>query len=448
MNKITVPPVVFAVVNRDPRELKPRPNNPRTHSKKQLRQTAASISEFGFLSSVLIDANDMIIAGHARVEAAKLLGLQSVPTCEVTHLTEAQVRAFVIADNKIALNAGWDPKLLTLELREISIEANFDITITGFSVPEIDNIFGTLESEHEDDEIPAFDQSLPAVSRVGDLWHCGEHSIFCGDATKSDSYSRLLNGNTAQLVCIDPPYNVPVDGHVSGLGGNRHREFPMARGEMSRIQSTNFLKSSFSNLAAHSDDGALQYVFMDWRHMTEILSAGEQAYSEFKNLCVWNKMRGGMGSLYRSQHELVFVFKSGKAPHTNNIELGQHGRNRTNVWNCSGMSSFGKNRAAALALHPTVKPNALIADIILDASERGGIVLDVFGGSGTTLIAAHKCGRHGYIMELDPLYVDTILRRFLRTYNIEAILVETGQTFSEVASARRIHISDAKAEND
>ena len=419
--------------------LKPCARNPRTHSKKQIRQIADSIERFGFNNPVLIDRAGGIVAGHGRVEAAKLLGLENVPTIRLEDLTEAEVRAYVIADNRLAELAGWDRELLAIELQGlIELDLDFDVTITGFETPEIDILIGELDADEEDDpadEVPELGDG-PPVTRPGDIWCIGKHRLICGDATDPDTYARLLDGAEAQMVFADPPYNVPIDGHVSGLGKVKHREFAMATGEMSEDEFTAFLATVFRNQAGHSADGAIHFICMDWRHLGEVLAAGKSAYSELKNLCVWAKTNGGMGSLYRSQHELVFVFKAGTAPHINNVELGKHGRYRTNVWSYAGINSFGKDRDAELALHPTVKPVKMVADAILDCSKRSGIVLDAFAGSGTTLIAAEKTGRRGYGIELDPRYCDVIVRRMAGAFKVEAVHAATGKPFAEIERER------------
>ena len=433
---------------KDPRGLNPRARNPRIHSAKQVRQIAASIAQFGFVSPILVDSTDGIIAGHGRVAAAKLLGMCDIPTVQVDHLSPAQIRAYVIADNKLAENAGWDRNLLALELQELSVELHFDVAVTGFETGEIDILIGELgQTEPEAaDNVPEIDRSKPAISRLGDLWRIGEHVLFCGDALDKISYRSVLGSKKAQMIFTDPPYNVPVAGHVSGKGKVKHREFAMASGEMTSADFTKFLKATFDRLEACSIDGSIHFICMDWRHMGEVLAAAT-SYSELKNLCVWAKTNAGMGSLYRSQHELVFVLKSGKAPHINNVELGRFGRNRTNIWSYAGVNTFGKNRDAELAMHPTVKPLNLVADAILDCSKRGGIVLDSFAGSGTTLIAAEKTGRRGFGIELDPYYVDTIIRRFAEAYEIGAVHTQTGQTFEQM-SAKQLTLKGARGEKE
>lgn len=422
------------IAYRDPKTLTPRSNNSRTHSRRQIKQLAASIREFGFLRPVLTDSQGTIIAGHAATFAAIELGLDVIPTVAAGHLTPAQIRAYVIADNRIAELAGWDRTLLATELKALSLELNFDVTVTGFETAEIDILIGEVSVEAPDkaDATPAIDRSRPSLSQPGDVWMIGDHCLYCGDATNVESYAALLGEERAQMVFTDAPYNVPIDGHVSGAGRIRHPEFAMASGELSREAYTDFLKTVFRHLADFSIDGSIHFQCIDWRHVSEMIAAGEEAYTEHKNTCVWVKTNGGMGSLYRSQHEFVFVFKNGKAAHINNVELGRFGRNRSNVWSYAGANSFGKDRDAVLATHPTPKPIALVADAILDCSKRGGLVLDAFAGSGTTLIAAEKTGRKGRGIELDPYYVDTILTRFDQTFGLKAVHAASGVRFDDL----------------
>ena len=429
------------VVERPVGSLKPYARNARTHSKKQLRQIAASIERFGFTNPVLITEESEIIAGHGRVEAAKLLGRTSVPTLVVSHLTDAERRAYILADNKLALNAGWDRDMLAIELQGL-VDLDFDAELTGFSLAEIDF---TLDEARErspktrdagEDVVP--EQGLDPVCETGDLWQLGEHRLLCGDARDPAAYATLLGGERADLVFTDPPYNVKIDGNVCGLGSVRHREFAFASGEMSERQFTEFLVATLGNVSAVMRDGAIAFVCMDWRHMGELLAAGRECFTELKNLVVWNKTNGGMGSFYRSKHELIFVFKQGEAPHTNSFGLGDGGRYRTNVWDYAGISSVGAARDEELAMHPTVKPVALVADAIRDCSRRGEIVLDAFGGSGSTLIAAEKTGRRALLIEYDPLYCDTIVRRWQTYSGKRAVLADTKQAFESVEEARAI----------
>ncbi len=428
------------IVLQRPKALQPRPGNPRVHSSAQIRQIARSIEEFGFNSPVLVDAEGLIVAGHGRVEAAKLLGLARIPTIRLDHMSPAQLRAYVLADNRLAERSTWDKGLLAKEFQLLTGDAvEFDITTTGFGTGEIDLLLGETETGKPDaaDEVPEVGDAKSAVTRPGDLWQLGEHRLLCGDATDPVSYAKLMGRRRAQMVCVDPPYNVAIDGHVCGSGSIRHREFAMASGEMTPAQFTAFLEETLGLLAGASVDGAILFVCMDWRHTWELTSAARNTGLELKNLVVWRKDNAGMGSMYRSQHELVFVLKSGQASHINNVQLGRFGRYRTNVWEYPGVNSLRKGRRQDLEMHPTVKPVALVADAMRDCSNRDGIVLDCFGGSGTTLIAAHQTGRRGYVMEIDPVYVDVSIRRFETFAGIGAVLAETGQPFAEVAAERQ-----------
>jgi DNA modification methylase len=393
------------------------------------------MSCFGFVSPALINANAEIIAGHARVEAAKALGLKRIPCIRVEHLSKAQEKAYRLADNRLAELATWDHDLLAKELQVLTeMDLDFSIEDIGFNTAEFDLIIeGDDRKQRPDpaDEVPPPVVDRPAVAQAGDLWQLGPHGLFCGDARDARSFERLMGAEKAQIGFADPPYNVPIHGHASGLGRTRHREFAMAAGEMSSNEYLDFLESSCANLVAFTVDGAIHFICMDWRHAKPLLIAGERVYSELKNICVWNKDNGGMGSLYRSKHEFIFVFKAGTAPHINNIELGRSGRYRTNVWDYPGVNSFRNGRDDELAMHPTVKPVALVADAIRDCSKRGGIVLDPFAGSGTTLIAAEKTGRRAAAIELDPLYVDTAIRRWQAFTGKPAIHAETGLSFAE-----------------
>jgi DNA modification methylase len=412
--------------------LKPYPNNPRKHSKAQVRQIADSIKAFGFTNPVLVDADGTILAGHGRVEAAKLLKLAEVPTLRLDHLSPAQKKAYIIADNRLAERSGWDDDTLATELQALmGMEAEFDLTVTGFDMPEIDlKVQGIDEPDLDgDDELP----EVPAepVAHTGDRWALGDHLLVCGDALNPVTYEDLLGGGQAQMVITDPPYNVAIPGNVSGKGKVIHEDFAMASGEMSDEQFAGFLATACGNMAAHSIDGAITYIFMDWRHIDTLLAVGKDIYPELKNLVVWNKDNGGMGNLYRSKHELIAVFKKGHAPHINNIELGKHGRYRTNVWNYRGVNTLRAGREEELAMHPTVKPVRLLADAMLDCSHRGGLILDPFGGSGSTLIAAERTGRHARLIELEAKFVDVTILRWQGMTGQEAVNAATGLTFSE-----------------
>jgi DNA modification methylase len=427
--------MLLAITYRAVADLKPYARNARTHSRKQVKQIAAAIKEFGFTNPVLIDESDQIIAGHGRVAAAKLLDIQEVPTLQLSHLSPVQKRAYILADNRLAEKAGWDKEILAVELQGL-LNDGFEVVLTGFEVPDVDVVLDAAaeakSDQHDDDVIP---DPGPAISRTGDLWQLGGHRLLCGNALDGGSYRTLLGGARAGLVITDPPYNVAINGHAGGKGQIQHRDFEMGCGEMTSAAFTTFLITTFEHLAANSTDGSIHYTFMDWRHMREMLEAGHAVYSELKNLCVWNKTNGGMGKFYRSKHELVFVWKSGAAPHLNNFELGQHGRNRTNVWDYAGVNSFRSERMDELQMHPTVKPAGMIADAIRDCSKRGDLVLDPFCGSGTILIAAERTGRKARAMEIDPVYVDVAIRRW-QALTGKAATLTTGETFEEVAEQR------------
>lgn len=416
--------------------LEPSPRNTRTHSKHQIRQIAESIRVFGFTNPVLIDGKNRIIAGHGRVEAAKLLGMTEVPTIRLEQLTEDQIRAYIIADNKLAENAGWDKATLAIELGYLMTLENvdFDVTITGFEVPEIDVLLeDTNGAVAKEDEIPApvFDQA--PVTQPGDLWSLGKHRILCGNSLHAASYQVLMGSRRAAAVFTDPPYNVKIDGHATGNGSTRHREFAMASGEMSEAEFLTFLNNSLRLLAQYGTNNSVHYICMDWRHVAELIAAGKQNYDEFINCCIWVKDNGGMGSFYRSQHELVLVFRKGRS-HRNNVQLGQYGRYRTNVWQYPGIHTLSKQSEEGnlLALHPTVKPVAMVADAILDCTARGELVLDAFLGSGTTLTAAERVGRVCGGIEIDPLYVDVAIRRWQKYTGEDAVHATTCKRFDEI----------------
>jgi DNA modification methylase len=416
--------------------IKPHPKNARTHPRKQIERLAVSIREFGFTNPILVDEAGVILAGHARWQAAKDVGLKTVPIIVLRGLSEARKRAYVLADNKIAELAGYDRSALAAELEELSsllAADDLDLSLTGFDPAEIDGLFSDFIDPEADpaDDVPEI-KAAP-VSRKGDLWVMGErHRLLCDDARQSD-YGRLMRGDQAGMGFSDPPYNVSIPKTV-GRGRVKHRNFAMAAGEMSAAVFAKFLTEVLSAAAAVSVDGALHYICMDWRHIREMQDAGNAVYSELKNLVVWAKTNAGQGALYRSQHELIFVYKVGEGSHLNNIELGRHGRNRSNVWTYAGANTFRAGRMADLAAHPTVKPVALVADAIRDASRRGDIVLDPFMGVGTTILAAERIGRRAYGIEIDPLYVDAAIRRWQAVTKRDAVLEGTGQTFDEIAA--------------
>jgi len=416
---------------RKPADLRPDPRNARTHSAKQIAQIAKSIEGSTFANPILLDEHDGVIAGHGRLLAAKSLGLTTVPTIKITGLTPLQVRTLRLADNKIALNAGWDLDLLTSELEQIELEG-VDLELIGFSTGEIDGL--RLEDDPDDDAIPA--APVTPATRLGDIWRLGPHRVGCGDVKDTVVLDRLMAGAKADAAFLDPPYNVKVDGHAGGKGRIKHREFAEASGEMSCEAFADFLTTTLGACAGVSRDGAVHFVCMDHHHVEELVAAGAKAYAKRLNIATWVKSNAGMGSLYRSGHELVFVYRVGQAQHRNNVELGKHGRNRTNVWEYASVNTFGGSRRHDLALHPTVKPAQLVADAIQDVTARGELVLDAFLGSGTTLIAAERTGRRFVGLDIDPVYVDVAITRWSEMTGGEPVLEATGEALRQVVKRR------------
>lgn len=417
--------------------------NPRGHPEKQLVKLMASITEFGIALPVLVDVHDTIIAGQAVTEAARRLGMTEIPVIVARDWTPAQVRAYRLADNRLAELATWDRDLLVLELESIIELGEVSIDLVGFETGEIDLLLepvppggtGTVGSDPDDQQLAT---PVHPVARPGDLWLLGDHRVLCGSSLDPEEWKRLMEGREAAMVFTDSPFNVKVNGHVRGKGRTRHAEFAMASGEMSVPEFTKFLTDGIGAMAAVTREGGLLYLFMDWRHAEELQAAARACELSLINLCVWNKTNGGQGSLYRSKHELVFVVKKGTVPHTNNVQMGRHGRYRTNVWDYAGVNAFGATRADDLADHPTVKPVALVADAIRDVTKPGEIVIDGFLGSGTTVLAAERTKRVAYGIEIEPAYVDVAIRRWEKRSGREAVLAETGDTFAQVRAARDI----------
>jgi DNA modification methylase len=444
--RTTPPPLIWStrsVEERSISSLEPYVTNNRHHTDKSIARLKNSVAKFGFVAPMVIDRDGVIVCGHGRYFAAKALGLQTVPCVVVDHLSNAEVRALRIADNKLAELSCWNEDALRFEFRDLcdldlAGALDFDLQVTGFETAEIDLVLaGDVEEEAEDDA-ETIGEPAPgqlAVTKAGDLWGAGGHRVLCGDALDRVSYATVLGDEAPSMVVTDPPYNVAVQGHVRTGTDNRHREFAMASGEMSGDEFVTFLKTFIACAIASLPEGGIVMIFMDWRHIDQLILAGKASGLELINLCVWNKTNGGMGSLYRSKHELVCVFKKPGAAHVNNVELGRYGRYRTNVWDYAGVNSFGPSRTADLADHPTVKPTALVADAIMDVSHRGDIVLDPFGGSGATLLAAEKTGRRARLIELDPLYVDVAIRRWQALTGKAAVHLATGETFDARASS-------------
>ena len=416
--------------------LKAYATNPRTHSREQLKVLTQSIRAFGFVAPIVVDESDTVVGGHGVLLAAKELGYTTIPVVRLTHLGEADKKALRIGLNRAAELAGWDLKLLALEFKSLveistTLSLAFDLSLTGFSLPEIDRTINDGDAKDEDEAVEEPNRREPPVSHLGDLWLLGEHRLINGDACDSAAYAALLGEEHAAVGLHDAPYNVSVTRHVSKSG--RHQEFIFASGELNEEKFAVFLSKFLRQARAHSRPGAVQFSFIDWRHIGEMLKAGQSAGLEVTNVCIWDKGVGALGSLYRSQYEMVFVFSDPGGPVLNNVQLGRFGRNRTNVWNWPGARSLRKE----LELHPTPKPVGLLAEAILDVSNRGDIVLDSFSGSGSTIIAAAKTGRRGRAIELDSHYVDVGVLRWQAWSGEVARHVQTGLTFEQLKERRR-----------
>ena len=404
------------------------PKNARRHSDRQIRQIAKSIEVFGFNVPILVDADLRVVAGHGRVLACMSVGVEQAPVIRLEHLSEHQVRAFMIADNRLNENGDWDDRLLGEQFKVLSeAEINFELDVTGFETSEIELFIENLTPEPArqtdlDDVLP--EASSIRVSRNCDLWRLGKHRVLCGDALSRVSYEALMDGQKAHLVFIDPIY-----GYVSRFGEIDDPEFAMASGQLSETEFTKFLVKVFGLLGRSGSDGAHHFICTGWKHAPELLTAARQTYREFKNLCVWCKDVATQGSLYRSQHELVFIFKNSKGRNRNNGQLGRH---RSNVWKHRRMnSSTGTtDKEDPSKLQP--KPVELVADVVLDCTARGEIVLDTFLGMGTTVIASEQTGRACFGIELNPVYVDATIRRWQNFTSQQAVNALSGRTFNEI----------------
>jgi DNA modification methylase len=420
-------------------QIKPDSRNSRTHSGKQIRQIANSIAAFGYTNPLLVDEDFVLIAGYGRYKAAELVGLAQVPVIVIAGLSPARRRALAIADNKIAANAGWDRERLAIEIPELADLLNaegLDVSILGFEPVEIDQLQTDFEEHGTDpqDNIEPNWWRAVAVSKPGDLWALGNHKLLCGDARCAGDIARLTTGCRADLAFLDPPYNLRLGG-VVGRGRTKHSEFAMASGEMSSPDYVRFLGLTLDAAASASREGAVHFVCVDWRHYPELVAAATPIYGEVINVAVWVKSNAGQGSFYRSQHEFISVFRVGKTPHLNNIELGRHGRSRSNVWHYAGVNTFRAGRLDELRSHPTAKPVALIADAIKDCTRRGDVVLDTFSGSGSTIMAAERVGRHARALEIEPRFVDVAIRRWQAFTGRDAFHAESGLSFDEIEAA-------------
>lgn len=420
--------------------LQPNPRNARKHSARQVALLVENIKAFGFTQPIIVDENNVILCGHARHTAAIMGSVSHVPIIRLSHLDATKKRALAIADNKLAELGEWDIESLVEELNVLfdpDSELSFDPRVLGFENLELDQILDeqppTGRTDPADRVEPPNRESVP-ITNTNDVWSCDQHKVICANALEERTYQILMGEERAEIAFTDPPYNVPNAGHVSGRAGVR--EFAMAAGEMCSEQYVHFLAAFCAFTLRFALRGAIFYICMDWRHLREIQSAADPIFGPLKNLIVWVKSNAGMGSFYRSQHEFILVYGAPGGKPINNFGLGGKGRYRTNVWRYPGFNSFGRNRDAALAMHPTVKPVAMVADALMDCSNRGSIVLDPFGGSGTTMIAAERTGRRARLIEIDPLYCDVIVTRWQEYTGKTARLAETNETFEQVKLRR------------
>lgn len=416
-------------------QLREYQNHSRKHTKSKIQKLANLIREYGFVIPILINGKSEIVAGHARVLAAKEAELAEVPVISIDHLSDNQIRAFRIADNKICEGSEWDYETLKIEFCEL-IDLNFDLELTAFEIPEIDMVvLGENPSDSTDpnDDLPPLPEH--PIVRPGDIFNLGQHRIACIDCRNIDQLTTLMSSNTASMVITDPPYNLQING-VALKRKDIHSEFVMASGEMSSNEYTQFLVDTFTAFRQFSSENSLHYHFIDHKHLYEMLDAGNQVYDKQINICVWVKSNAGMGAFYRSQHEFCCIFQSGRDTHQNNVQLGRFRRNRSNVWHYPGLNSFSEDRSGLLASHPTVKNAQMIAGAILDASKPNDVILDGFLGSGTTVLAADKTGRICYGCEIEPKYIEVCIERFRSVSDAPIIHVETGQTFDELKQSR------------
>ncbi len=409
--------------------IKPYHRTLRRHDRHKIEKIKKLIGRFGQVAPIIIDANGIIVDGHCVWQAMRELDAGEIATITVAGRTDPEVRALRLALNRLPAEAAWDNQQLRSEFEEL-IGLSFDLELTAFDTAEIDHALDLdlpQANVVEDQKIPAIEAR--AVSKLGDVWVCGDHRVGCGNALDTDFVALVCDGLQANVSFVDPPYNIPIAGFVSGKGRIQHREFVQGAGEMSPEEFTKFLAAALKVLQSVIAPNALIFVCMDWRHLYELLSAGRQNGLALYNVCAWIKNNAGMGALYHNQHELISVFNTGSEAPTNNVQLGRHGRSRSNVWNYRGQNSSGSDRDALLASHPTVKPVAMIADALRDVTKRGGAVLDTFLGSGSTLIAAEDTGRRCLGTELDPLYLDVTVRRWQQHTRSDAIHAATGELF-------------------
>lgn len=425
-----------------PSTLTPTSGSPRYHPKSQTRALSKSLQAFGQVLPILVDSDNRIISGLALWQVARELGLPEVMVIRIDYLSEPQVKALMIALNRLGDLSKWDDEALKTVLVDLQeLELDFDIEATGFTEIEIELRVQDLDFT-QPDEAPVVVGQGPTIVTAGELWKLGDHLLYSGDALQATSWQALMAAELADAVVTDPPFNVQIDGHVTGSGKHRHREFAVASGELSPSAFTEFLKTAMGHAHQWSTSGSVHHWAMDWRHVVEVGTAGQSTYERFLNMAVWAKNRPGMGSYLRSQHELFFIFAKGGAPARNNVQLGRFGRSRSNIWSYPSAASLAKTSEEGnpLSFHPTVKPLALICDILLDCTVKGDIIADPFAGSGTTLIACEKLDRKARVIELDPAYCDLIIRRWQHWTGEPAVRDADGVRFTaleEEAQAAR-----------
>ena len=426
----------LVVTRRPVGDLKPYPKNARRHSRKQLRKIAESLQRFGWTNPILIDENGMVLAGHGRLEAAQMLGWEFVETICLAGFSEEEKRAYILADNRIAEEAGWDRDLLAIEFSTL-IEDGFEVELTGFDTIEIDRVLGfDVPSDPDEERVDLPDGSEVAVSRPGDVWTVGDQTLINGNARDPAAYRQMLGDERAQMIFTDPPYGGSIAGYLPGKGKAKHREFVEgSANESGNAFVEGFLLPAFERIAENAEDGAIAYVCCDWRHLREFLDATDAAFTELKNIICWVKTNASLGGFLRSQHELILACKVKPGKHINNSSMITGGRHRSNVWTMPGANTFRKGRLEDLAAHSTVKPRKLVSDAILDCSRPGGLILDPCLGSGTTLLSAAATGRRGRGIELDPLYVDVSVRRLEAELGVAAVH-SSGDTFQSIAEQR------------
>jgi len=431
-------PWSYQIVQRAPNSLIIPDDHVRKHPRSKIERFKLVIKEIGFILAVITDEAGKVIVGVARVQAARELGLASIPTMPQSSMTPAQVKRIRLAENKMQEGSAWDEVIQAADLKFLT-DQGYDGLNLGFETAELDALLSSPTSSiNEDADVLMPPEPEDTVTVLGDLWIVGDHRVLCADSREEEALTQLMSEETAAVCLTDPPYNVPIKGHVSGNGAAQHEEFAMGVGEFTREQFFAFLLLILSCMTKWVKPGGLVYVFMDWRSIDILMAAARSLGLKHVNTCVWSKTNAGMGSFYRSQHEFIGVFVKPGGRSTNNIQLGKHGRNRSNVWQCAGANAFGQTRDADLAAHPTVKPTELLENVLKDCTKRGEIVLDVFGGSGATMLAAERCGRKAHLIEIDPRYVDVALNRMRRVFEIEPVLASTGQSFDQVAAERRV----------